>query len=86
MTDDEALAYYLPTRTDDLKADVCAALRSAALWRRDGPIATAHVVRVANQVLGMTYRAIQAASATDGTSIDHETARRLVSHHVPRTD
>lgn len=84
MTSDEALAYYLEVRTPDLHTDVRCALQEAAVRRKEGPEATAALIRLAHDKLKMTYRAIEAASASDragGVRIDAATAQRIDSRN-----
>lgn len=88
MTPDEALAYYLgPHHTvtpKTLEEAVCRALQEAAVRRKEGPAATAAVIRLAHDELKMTYRGIEAASETDragGARIDAATAQRIDSRN-----
>lgn len=81
MNIEQALAYYLTTvtPTGDLRTDVTAALKEAARRRKEGPLATAALIRAAHDQLRMSYRDIEAASTNDevGAWIDTATAQRI---------
>lgn len=83
MTLEQALAYFLSTpseRPTDKRAALVAALQEAAVRRKEGPEATAALVRAAHTELRMSYRDIEAASRTDragGVFISQATAQRI---------
>jgi hypothetical protein len=80
MTPNEALEYYLEVRTGDLRADVIAALQEAAKRRQEGPKATAVVIRIAHDELGLSYRDIEHHSiGSTGAPITQATAQRLAA-------
>lgn len=80
MTPNEALEYYLEVRTGDLRADVTAALQEAAIRRQEGPKATAAVIRIAHDDLGLSYRDIEQLSiGRTGARINQATAQRLAT-------
>lgn len=88
MTSDEALAYYLgphhKVTAVSLEQKVRFALQEAAVRRKEGPAATAAIIRLAHDELDMSYRAIEAVSYTDragGARIDAATAQRIDSRN-----
>jgi len=77
----QALSYYLSDPTGDLAVDLPRAAQEAARWRKEGPQATAAVLRAMRDQLGMTYEQIESASfnPTADAKISKSTAERLVN-------
>lgn len=76
MTTEQAIALYLTEpsqRTGELRADLIAAGKRAARWRREGPEATRAVLTALREDFRMTYRQIEAE-----TGIHFATAQRIV--------
>lgn len=76
MTIEQAIALYLTEpsqRTGELRADLIAAGKRAAVWRRQGPEATRAVLLALRERFQMTYREIEAE-----TGIHFATAQRIV--------
>jgi hypothetical protein len=83
MNIEQAIALYLTEpseRTGDLRADLIAAGKRAARWRREGPEATRAVLTaLRNEPFELTYRQIEAE-----TGIGFTTAQRIVEGRIGR--
>jgi hypothetical protein len=77
MNIEQAIALYLTEpseRTGELRADLIAAGKRAARWRKEGPEATRAVLTaLRNEPFNFTYRQIEAE-----TGIGFTTAQRIV--------
>lgn len=79
-----ALNYFLTPdnrHQDNLRGDLIAAVQEAARRRKEGPEATAVIVKALHEQLGMTYMEIEAISVhpMTGVKISRATAARLVA-------